>query len=53
MAGLTNITVHAIEGSPVGGIRDFDVQGQDKPGYWINTCAARYYGVETIDVIAP
>jgi hypothetical protein len=51
--GLVQINVTAIDGSPVGGIRDFDVKGQGKPGYWINKCAARYYGVEAIDVISP
>jgi hypothetical protein len=48
--GLKNITVNAIDGAPVGGIRDFETKGQGKPGYWINKCAARYYGVDAIDV---
>jgi hypothetical protein len=37
----------------VGGIRDFEVKGQGKPGYWINKCAARFYEVEAIDVSTP
>ncbi len=51
--GSTDIKVNAIDGMPVGGIRDFEVRGQGKPGYWINQCAARYYGVEAIDVVPP
>jgi hypothetical protein len=52
-AGVENINVQAIDGAPVGGIRDFEVKGQGKPGYWINKCAARYYEVEAIDVLTP
>jgi hypothetical protein len=51
--GADVIYVNAIDGLPVGGIRDFDVKGQGKPGYWINRCAARFYGVTEINVSTP
>lgn len=37
------VEVLAIDGLPVGGIRDFDPNG--KPGFWITRCAADYYGI--------
>jgi hypothetical protein len=49
--GESGIFVQAIDGLPVGGIRDFDVKAQGKIGYWINRCAARYYGIGSIDVL--
>jgi hypothetical protein len=46
----TRVTVEAIDGLPVGGIRDFDPPG--KTGYWITRCAGDYYGVK-LDVVLP
>jgi hypothetical protein len=51
--GESTVYVNAIDGLPVGGIRDFDVRGQGKPGYWINRCAARFYGVGAIEISPP
>jgi hypothetical protein len=51
--GVDDIKVYAIDGFPVGGIRDFEVKGQGKAGYWINMCAARYYDVGVIEVAYP
>lgn len=49
--GILEIHVRGIDGSPVGGIRDFmDARG---PGYWVNNCAVRYYGVEAIYATLP
>jgi len=48
--GSPRVTVEAIDGLPVGGIRDFDPPG--KTGYWITRCAADYYGVK-LDVVLP
>jgi len=47
------IYVNAIDGLPVGNIRDFDAKGQGRPGYWINQCAARFYGVNEINISTP
>jgi len=44
------VTVTAIDGLPVGGIRDFDTK--EKVGYWITQCAADYYGIK-LDVVLP
>ena len=44
------VTVEAIDGLPIGGIRDFDPPG--KTGYWITRCAGEYYGIK-LDVILP
>jgi hypothetical protein len=44
------VTVTAIDGLPVGGIRDFDPK--EKAGYWITQCAAEYYGIK-LDVVLP
>ena len=44
------VTVEAIDGLPVGGIRDFDPPG--KTGYWITRCAGDYYGIK-LDVVLP
>jgi len=49
-AGSRRVTVEAIDGLPVGGIRDFDPPG--KTGYWITRCAADYYGIK-LDVVLP
>lgn len=38
------VEVLAIDGAPVGGIRDFDPPG--KKGYWISVCAMDYYGIK-------
>ncbi|MCI0554611.1 MAG: hypothetical protein L0287_26985 [Anaerolineae bacterium] len=38
------VEVTAIDGAPVGGIRDFDPPG--KRGYWISVCAMDYYGIK-------
>ena len=37
------VDVFAIDGLPVGGIRDFDPQG--KTGFWITKCAQSYYDI--------
>jgi hypothetical protein len=42
-AGEERANVYAIDGLPVGGIRDFDPQG--KTGFWITKCAQDYYGI--------
>lgn len=42
-AGEERADVYAIDGLPVGGIRDFDPQG--KGGFWITKCAQDYYGL--------
>ncbi len=44
------VEVLAIDGAPVGGIRDFDPP--DKKGYWITLCAADYYHIK-LQVILP
>jgi len=44
------VTVTAIDGLPVGGIRDLDPK--EKAGYWITQCAAEYYGIK-LDVELP
>ena len=49
-AGSPRVTVEAIDGLPVGGIRDFDPPG--KTGYWITRCAGDYYGIK-LDVVLP
>ena len=38
------VEVIAIDGAPVGGIRDFDPPG--KTGFWISRCAMDYYGIK-------
>jgi hypothetical protein len=38
------VPVTAIDGAPVGGIRDFDPPG--KKGYWITRCAEDYYHIK-------
>jgi len=38
------VEVLAIDGAPVGGIRDFDPPG--KKGYWISVCAMDYYDIK-------
>jgi len=38
------VEVLAIDGAPVGGIRDFDPP--DKRGFWISRCAMDYYGIK-------
>jgi len=48
--GVARVTVTAIDGAPVGGIRDFDPKG--KKGYWITQCAADYYGIK-LDAVLP
>lgn len=48
--GLSEVNVFAIDGLPVGGIRDFYAKGSGRPGYWINICAARYYDIGAINV---
>jgi len=42
--GASRVEVLAIDGAPVGGIRDFDPPG--KKGYWISVCAMDYYGIK-------
>ena len=49
-AASARVTVEAIDGLPVGGIRDFDTK--EKVGYWITQCAADYYGIK-LDVVLP
>ncbi len=41
--GEERADVYAIDGLPVGGIRDFDPQG--KNGFWITKCAQSYYDI--------
>ena len=41
--GEERADVYAIDGLPVGGIRDFDPP--DKKGFWITKCAQDYYGL--------
>ncbi len=48
--GQDRVEVLAIDGAPVGGIRDFDPP--DKKGYWITLCAADYYHIK-LQVILP
>jgi|GEM_PF-1151292 len=48
--GSARVKVEAIDGLPVGGIRDFDPP--DKKGYWITQCAADFYGIK-LDVVLP
>jgi len=48
--GSSSVAVEAIDGLPVGGIRDFDPP--DKKGHWITRCASRYYGID-LDVVLP
>lgn len=49
--GVTNVNVRGIDGLPVGGIRDF--KEKKGVGFWINQCAARYYGVDNIYATLP
>lgn len=42
--GDPRVEVLAIDGAPVGGLRDFDPP--DKKGYWISLCAMDYYGIK-------
>jgi hypothetical protein len=42
-AGEERVDVFAIDGLPVGGIRDFDPPG--KTGFWITRCAMGYYDI--------
>ncbi len=44
------VEVTAIDGAPVGGIRDFDPLG--KRGFWITRCAMDYYGIR-LQVVLP
>lgn len=49
--GIMEVNVRGIDGLPVGGIRDFK---EDRGvGFWINQCAARYYGVDGIYATLP
>ena len=50
VAGERRVTVTAIDGLPVGGIRDFDTP--EKRGYWITMCAEEYYDIK-LDVVLP
>jgi multisubunit Na+/H+ antiporter MnhB subunit len=43
-AGIFDIEVKGIDGLPVGGIRDL----RPSPRYWLNACAAEYYGMDSI-----
>ena len=49
--GIMEVNVRGIDGLPVGGIRDF--KEKRGVGFWINQCAARYYGVDTIYATLP
>ncbi len=49
--GVMEVDVRGIDGLPVGGIRDF--KEKKGVGFWINQCAARYYGVEDIYATLP
>lgn len=46
-AGLTEITVTELDS--LHGIKEID----SDPAHWVNRCAARYYGVETISATLP
>lgn len=48
--GQDRVEVLAIDGAPVGGIRDFDPRG--KKGYWITLCAADYHHIK-LQVVLP
>ena len=48
--GSSRVTVDAIDGLSVGGIRDFDTP--EKKGYWITMCAEDYFGIK-FDVVLP
>lgn len=50
LSDSSRVTVTAIDGLPVSGIRDFDPK--EKGGYWITQCAAEYYGIK-LDVVLP
>jgi len=41
--GADRVDVYAIDGLPVGGIRDFDTP--EKAGFWITRCAMDYYDI--------
>jgi len=47
--GMYVIDVRGIDSLPVGGLRDL----KENPNFWINGCAARYYGVEAIQATLP
>jgi len=47
--GITVIDVQGIDSLPIGGLRDL----KENPNFWINACAARYYGVEAIQATLP
>jgi hypothetical protein len=49
--GILEVNVRGIDGLPVGGIRDF--KEKKGVGFWINQCAARYYGVDSIYATLP
>jgi hypothetical protein len=49
--GILDVNVRGIDGQPVGGIRDF--KEKKGVGFWINQCAARYYGVDNIYATLP
>lgn len=49
--GVMEVNVRGIDGLPVGGIRDF--KEKKGVGFWINQCAARYYGVDNIYATLP
>lgn len=49
--GIMEVNVRGIDGLPVGGIRDF--KEKRGVGFWINQCAARYYGVDDIYATLP
>lgn len=49
--GILEVKVRGIDGLPVGGIRDF--KEKKGVGFWINQCAARYYGVDNIYATLP
>ncbi len=48
--GDEHVDVLAIDGLPVGGIRDFDPPG--KTGFWITRCAMDYYDIR-LHVLLP
>jgi hypothetical protein len=45
-AGQNNVYVKAIDGATMDHTRDF----KESPTFWLNACAARYYGIEEIIV---
>ncbi|MCW5875320.1 MAG: hypothetical protein KIS85_00430 [Anaerolineales bacterium] len=48
-AGIAIVDVRGIDSLPVGGVLDL----REKEHFWVNACAANYYGVEGIRAVVP